>query len=144
MKNNVINILLIEDEDADIFAIKKALKDNNISNNLYIAKSGEDGVRALNKDGNYSDIQTPDLIILDLNLPGMGGQNFLRQSKNEERFKRIPIIVMTSSDSEEDIIRSYNLGANCYLRKPIKFKVLKNLVYKLVDFWGGVVTLPTK
>ncbi|MFT6068307.1 MAG: two-component system response regulator [Bacteriovoracaceae bacterium] len=136
-------ILLIEDEQADIDLISRAFEKSKISNNLSFVRNGEEALEFLRKEGAYSDVKTPDIVLLDLNMPKMSGREILVQVKSDESLKMIPIIVLTSSDAEEDIVKSYQLGANCYIQKPIDLNEVNKIILSLENFWFSIVTLAT-
>lgn len=144
MNMRPIEILLIEDEEADVVAFKYSLEHNKIMNKLSVANRAEDAMKILKNEEADNMTALPDLIVLDLNLPGIGGRRFLDFIKKDPKLKRIPIAVMTSSDIEKDILESYEMGANCYIQKPINFDELKKVVLKLEEFGISIVTLPPK
>jgi len=144
MSQKPVELLLVEDEDADIATIKNSLAENKIMNRMQVAKSGPQALEILRKEGEYSDAVTPDIILLDLNMPGMDGKEVLQEIKKDQRIKRIPVVIMTSSDAEEDILKSYDLGCNCYIRKPVDFDELKKIVKNLEEFWFTIVTRAPK
>lgn len=137
-----IDILLIEDNPGDARLAKEALMDSKIKNNLYIAIDGVDAINFLYKKGNYKEVPRPDLILLDLNLPKKDGREVLEEIKNDENLKRIPVVILTTSRAEEDIIKTYNLHANCYITKPIDFEQFIKVVKSIEDFWLTIVKLP--
>jgi CheY-like chemotaxis protein len=116
-----------------------------VANDLYIVDSGEQALEFLYHRGNYSnETPRPDLILLDLNMPGMGGKEFLKQIKNDDHLKAIPINILTTSDSDEDILESYNLHANAYLRKPVDLPELKRVMERVGEYWFVICKRPTK
>jgi CheY-like chemotaxis protein len=137
----IAEILLVEDEDADIRAVKRAFKNSKLANNLHVVRDGEDALEYLHQRGAYSQAIRPDLILLDINMPKKNGREVLALIKADPHLKVIPVAVMTSSEAEEDILRSYSLGANCYIRKPVDFEGLNRVVEMLETFWFEVVTL---
>ena len=131
-----LTILLVEDDPADQKLIKTSLRNQKIVNDLYVVNSGEEGMDFLHRHGNYSNgTPQPDLILLDLNMPGMGGKEFLRQIKGEENLKQIPVVILTTSDAERDIIDSYKLQASGYVRKPVTLDEFKEAMGKLKEYW---------
>jgi two-component system, chemotaxis family, response regulator Rcp1 len=144
MYNNSTEILLAEDEDGDIFIVKKILQNSKLRNNLSIVKNGADALAYLRKKENYSEVKTPDIMLLDINMPGKNGHEVLTEMKNDHKLKSIPVIIMTSSDTEDDIARSYNNHANCYIRKPTNFFEFEKVVTSIESFWLSIVTLPPR
>jgi CheY-like chemotaxis protein len=129
-------ILLVEDDLGDQKLIKTSLRSEKIANDLYCVQTGEEGIDFLYRRGNYSNgTPRPDLILLDLNMPGMGGKEFLRQVKEEERLKQIPVVILTTSEAEKDIIDSYKLQASGYVHKPVTLEEFKEGMKKLKEYW---------
>lgn len=129
-------ILLVEDDLADQKLIKTSLRNEKIANDLYMVQTGEEGMDFLYRHGYYSDgTPQPDLILLDLNMPGMGGKEFLRQIKEDEKLKQIPVVILTTSDAEKDIIDSYKLQASGYVHKPVTLREFKEGMKKLKEYW---------
>jgi CheY-like chemotaxis protein len=129
-------ILLVEDDLADQKLIKISLRNEKIANDLYTVQTGEEGMDFLYHSGNYSDgTPQPDLILLDLNMPGMGGKEFLRRIKEDERLKQIPVVILTTSEAEKDIIDSYKLQASGYVHKPVTLEEFKAAMNKLKEYW---------
>jgi CheY-like chemotaxis protein len=129
-------ILLVEDDLADQKLIKISLRNEKIANDLYTVQTGEEGMDFLYHCGNYSDgTPQPDLVLLDLNMPGMGGKEFLRRIKEDERLKQIPVVILTTSEAEKDIIDSYKLQASGYVHKPVTLEEFKEAMKKLKEYW---------
>jgi len=137
-----IEILLVEDNPGDARLAKEALKDSKLKNNLYIAEDGIEAMDFLNRKGKYSQMPRPDLILLDLNLPKKDGREVLAEVKSNDDFKRIPIVILTISRAEEDIFKTYNLHANCYVTKPLDLEQFMKVVKSIEDFWLTIVKLP--
>ena len=138
-------ILLVEDDPGDQKLIKVSLKNQKIANELYIVGSGEEAMEFLYHRGNYSaETPLPDLILLDLKMPGMGGKEFLRRIKQDEKMKKIPVIILTSSDSEKDILDSYNLQASGYIKKPVELGDFKRVMKEIGAYWFIICKLPPK
>jgi chemotaxis family two-component system response regulator Rcp1 len=137
-----IEILLVEDNPGDARLAKEALKDSKLMNNLYIADDGVEAMNFLHQTGKYSKMPRPDLIILDLNLPKKDGREVLAEIKTDDDLKRIPVVILTISKAEEDILKSYNLHANCYISKPIDLDQFMKVVKSIEDFWLTIVKLP--
>ena len=129
-------ILLVEDDLADQKLVKSSLTEQKIANDLYIVGNGEEGMDFLYRRGNYSDgTPRPELILLDLNMPGMGGKEFLKRIKENTNLKQIPVVILTTSDAEKDIIDSYKLQASGYVRKPVTLDEYKQAMEKLKEYW---------
>lgn len=139
-----IHILLVEDNEGDILLIQEAFEEAKLLNNFSIAKDGEKAIDFLEKRGNYKDAQTPDLIILDVNLPRKNGHEVLIHIKQHNVLKKIPVIMLTTSSSERDIKKSYENHANCFITKPIEADDFLKAVLSIENFWLSLVQLPTK
>ena len=137
-----IDILLVEDNPGDVFLTKKAFKTAKLTNHLIVAEDGEKAMEILRKSGEFANAPTPDLILLDLNLPGKDGREVLEEIKSDQNLRRIPVIILTSSDAERDILESYNMHANSYVIKPIDFNKFTEVVKSIEDFWFTAVILP--
>ena len=139
-----VEILLAEDNPGDVMLAKKALEKGKLANNLHVTTDGVDALQFLRQEGEYADMPRPDLILLDLNMPRKDGQEVLKELKEDDELRRIPVVVLTSSESEEDIVKSYELNANAYLTKPVNFDGFIEIVNRLENFWFKVVKLPEK
>jgi two-component system, chemotaxis family, response regulator Rcp1 len=139
-----IEILLVEDNPGDVRLTKEALKDAKILNNLSVAADGMDALMFLRRCEPYGEAPRPDLILLDLNLPKMSGQEVLAAIKADQSLKRIPVVILTSSSAEQDIMKSYNLHANCYITKPVDLDQFVEVVKSIENFWLRIVKLPTE
>lgn len=139
-----IDILIVEDNRADIRLVQEILKRGKMIVNLHTALDGMEAMEYLRKEGKYKDENRPDLILLDLNMPRKDGREVLEEIKSDKELKTIPVIVMTISKAEEDILRSYNLHANAYIVKPIELNQFMNVVRSIEDFWLTIVRLPPK
>ncbi|MBD3338118.1 MAG: response regulator [Candidatus Lokiarchaeota archaeon] len=137
-----IEILLVEDNPPDIDLTREALKEFKMLNNLYVAEDGEEAMNFLGKRGDFKDVPCPDLILLDLNLPKKHGLEVLEEIKNDECLKKIPVVILTTSEAEEDILKTYQLHANCYITKPIDMHQFIKVVKTFGDFWFSIVKLP--
>ncbi|QSZ41408.1 response regulator [Sulfurimonas aquatica] len=142
--HNAVEILLVEDNPADARLTKEAMNDSKIANNLHIVEDGQEAMDFVRKLGKYSDAPTPDLVLLDLNLPKKDGREVLKEIKEDDNLKMIPVIVLTSSKAEEDIIKMYSLHANSYIQKPLDFEQFSKIVETIENFWFTIVKLPTK
>ncbi len=146
MKNKKIvktaDILLVEDSLGDVELAREALENSKMINNLFVVNDGIAAIDFLHKKGEYTDVPRPDLILLDLNLPKKDGREVLKEIKTDENLKRIPVVVLTTSRAEADVFKTYNLGANCYITKPIDLSQFLNVVKSIEDFWMSIVVLP--
>ncbi|MFZ0521424.1 MAG: response regulator [Candidatus Acidiferrales bacterium] len=138
----IVDILLVEDNAGDVRLTQEVLSDSKIRNNLMVASNGEEALSCLRKQGKFRDFARPDLILLDLNLPIKDGREVLAQIKEDPELKRIPVVVLTTSRAEEDILKTYNLHANCYVTKPVDLDQFIKVVKSLEDFWLAIVKLP--
>jgi len=131
-----ITILLVEDDPADQKLVKASLRNQRIANDLRIVNSGEEALDFLYHRGNYAkDTSRPELILLDLNMPGMGGKEFLKRIKDDENLKQLPVVILTTSDSEMDILDSYKLQASGYVSKPVTLDEFKKVVERIEEYW---------
>lgn len=137
-------ILLVEDNLGDVRLIEEALKDSKLLNNLNIVSDGVYAMDFLYKRNGYENSPTPDLILLDLNMPRKNGFEVLQEIKVDEKLKSIPVVIMTVSNDEKDILKSYNLHANCYITKPVDFVQFCDIVRHIENFWFSIVTLPKR
>jgi len=138
-----IEILLVEDNPGDVRLTEEALKESKMRNNLHVVNDGVAALGFLKKEGEFENAVRPDLILLDLNLPKMDGREVLEIIKRDENLKRIPVVILTVSSNEEDIYKSYNLHANCYITKPIDLNQFIKVVQSIDDFWLSIVKLPS-
>ena len=139
-----IQILMAEDNPDDIELTVEALKDARVGNFLSVVKDGEEAIAYLRCQGKYKQAIRPDLILLDLNMPKKNGRDVLREIKNDPHLKRIPVVILTTSQAEEDIRHTYDLHANCYITKPVDFNQFLKVVRCIEDFWLTVVKLPPR
>ena len=139
-----IEILLVEDSPADVRLTEEAFRENRIANNLHVVEDGEAAMAFLRRQGPYVDVPRPDLILLDLNLPRKDGREVLAEIKADDALKAIPVVVLTTSQAEQDILHSYNLNANCYITKPIDLDQFINVIKAVESFWLTIVTLPPR
>ncbi len=147
MKNieaKLVDILVVEDNAGDARLIKEVLNDSKIFSSLYLASDGVEALDFLRNRGKFRKAPKPDLIILDLNLPRKDGREVLGEIKKDENLRQIPVVIMTISQAEEDILKSYNLHANCYITKPIDLNQFIKVVKSIEDFWFSIVKLPPK
>ncbi|MFK8005228.1 MAG: response regulator [Saprospiraceae bacterium] len=145
MEKNIrpVNVLLVEDNPGDVRLTQEAFKEAKISIKLDVTMDGAEAIKFLRKDGEYADAVTPDLILLDLNLPKKDGREVLKEIKTDDLLKRIPVVVLTTSNAEQDIMKSYNLHVNCYINKPVDFEKFFDIIQKIEEFWLTTAILPT-
>jgi two-component system, chemotaxis family, response regulator Rcp1 len=137
-----IELLLVEDNPGDARLTREALSMSKVRNNLHRVADGEEAMRFLRRDGNFAGAPTPDLILLDLNLPRRDGREVLEDIKSDPALKHIPVVILTSSQADEDIIHSYQLHANCFITKPVDLEQLTKVVQGIEQFWFTLVKLP--
>jgi CheY-like chemotaxis protein len=138
-----IEVLLVEDSPTDALIAEEALTYAKVCNNLHIVRDGVEALAFVRKEGKYADAPRPDLILLDLNLPRKNGLEVLAELKADEELRRIPVVILTTSKAEEDVLKSYDLHANCYIVKPVDFDQLTDIVRSMHSFWFAVVSLPS-
>ncbi len=143
-KDEIMQILLVEDNPGDIRLTQEALKEGTIKNNLNVVKDGVEALDYLKRKGKYMNQPTPDIILLDLNLPRKDGREVLAEIKSDENLKLIPVIILTTSDADQDISRSYKLHANCFITKPVDLDQFIFIIRQIETFWFTVVKLPAK
>lgn len=140
----VPEILLVEDDPADVELTQYTLKKSKIHINLNVVNDGEEALAFLRREGRYADAPRPDLILLDLNMPRMDGRTFLLKMKGDANLKEIPVVVLTTSKTDEDVLKSYKVGANCFISKPVGLAELAAVVSAIEDFWFTIVRLPRR
>lgn len=141
-KNKPITILMAEDNPTDVMLTKEALAHAKVLNSLHVVDDGIDALDFLYRRGKYVKAPHPDLILLDLNMPRKNGQEVLAEIKSDDKLKHIPVVILTTSKAEEDVVKAYGLYANCYVIKPVDFDVFAEVVRSIQQFWFSVVTLP--
>jgi chemotaxis family two-component system response regulator Rcp1 len=137
-----IEILLVEDNPGDADLAREALEGSKFNNILNVVDDGEKAMAYLRRDGLYTEVSRPDLILLDLNIPKKDGRQVLAEIKEDDNLKRIPVVILTTSRAEEDVMKSYNLHCNCYITKPIDLNQFLSVVRSIEDFWLSIVVLP--
>jgi CheY-like chemotaxis protein len=142
MQANVAKILLVEDNPGDADLVRLALEENKVCNELHVVQDGVEAMTFLRGEGKHAAAPRPDLILLDLNLPRKDGREVLAEIKADNALKRIPVVILTTSKHDEDILRAYDLNANCYVTKPVDFEQFASVVKSIDNFWFGIVTLP--
>lgn len=141
-RGSPIEILLVEDNPGDARLTIEALKEAKVHNNLHTAADGVEAMAFLRREGQYADAPRPDIILLDLNMPRKDGREVLAELKQDDSLKTIPVVVLTTSQADEDIARSYNLHANCYISKPVGLDNFLTVIRSIENFWLSVVKLP--
>lgn len=139
-----VEVLLVEDDPGDVLMTREAFEENKVANHLTVVSDGASAMEYLRKEGEHADAPTPDLVLLDLNLPRMDGREVLAAMKSDEELRRIPVVVLTTSEAEEDVLRSYSLHANAYVTKPVDFERFIDVVRQIDDFFVSVVRLPSR
>jgi len=140
----VIDVLLVEDDPGDVLMTQEAFADNKLRNRLSVVADGVEALQFLRKEGVHAQAPTPDLVLLDLNLPRMDGREVLQAVKSDEQLRKIPVVVLTTSETEEDVVRSYSLHANAYVTKPVDFDRFIDVVRQIDEFFVEVVRLPNR
>jgi chemotaxis family two-component system response regulator Rcp1 len=141
-RGRAIEILLVEDNPGDVRLIQEALRDGKVWNNPHVVTDGEAALDFVYRRGPFADAVRPDMVLLDLNLPRKDGREVLAVIKSDPDLKRIPVVVLTTSKEEEDVLRAYNLAANCYVTKPVEFDEFMKVIRAIEDFWLTIVALP--
>jgi chemotaxis family two-component system response regulator Rcp1 len=141
--NRPVEILLVEDNLGDARLTEEALKEGKVRNNLHHARDGVEAMAFLRREGQYKDAPRPDLVLLDLNLPRKDGREVLAEMKEHPDLRLIPVVVLTTSEAEQDVVRTYELRANCYITKPVDLEKFITIVRSIEDFWLTIVRLPS-
>jgi CheY-like chemotaxis protein len=139
---HTIEVLLVEDDPGDVLLTKEAFADNKVKNNLNVVSNGEEAIAYLRRQGPHAEATRPDLVLLDLNLPRKDGREVLKDIKADPELRSIPVVVLTTSEADEDILHSYDLHANAYVTKPVDFDSFIRIVRQIDDFFVSVVKLP--
>ena len=142
-KSRPVNILLIEDNPGDVRLAQEAFKEGKINVQLNVVMDGLEAINYLRKVGTYESVETPDLVLLDLNLPKKDGREVLSDIKADPKLRSIPVVILTTSNAEQDILNSYNLHVNCYINKPVDFDRFFDIIQKIEDFWLQTAILPS-
>ena len=135
-------VLLVEDSPGDVRLTREALKEGKVRNNLSVVNDGVEAMEFLRRQGKYAEAPRPDIVLLDLNMPRKDGREVLAEMKSDESLKRIPVVILTTSEAEQDILKTYDLHANCYLTKPVDLEQFISIVKSVEDFWLTIVQLP--
>ena len=139
-----IHILLVDDDPADVRLTQEALLEHKVFCDTAVARDGVDALAYLRREGEYGQVTRPDIILLDLNMPRKDGREVLKEIKADPQLRRIPVVILTTSQADQDILHSYDLGANCYITKPVDLKQLTAVVQAIENFWFTVVKLPPR
>jgi chemotaxis family two-component system response regulator Rcp1 len=142
MNGRPVEILLVEDNPGDVRLTIEALRDSKVRNSLRVARDGVEALAYLRREGPFASAVRPDLILLDLNLPRKDGRQVLSEIKSDLNLRTIPVVILTTSRAEQDVVRSYELQANCYITKPVDLEQFMTVVKSIEDFWLAIVTLP--
>tara|TARA_R110001599_G_C12272062_1_gene661595 strand:+ start:8204 stop:8647 length:444 start_codon:yes stop_codon:yes gene_type:complete len=143
IEGRAVEILMAEDSPGDVLLTRKALERSKLKINLHAVSDGVEAIQFLRREGEYTDVPTPDIVFLDLNMPRKDGREVLTEIKTDAMLRHIPVVILTTSDSEQDIERSYELNANCYITKPVDMDQFVKVVSSIEDFWFTIVKLPT-
>ena len=144
LETRPVDILLVEDNPGDVRLTKEALKDAKVLNEIYVARDGVEAMQFVHREGSFANAPMPDLILLDLNLPRKDGREVLAEIKKDPKLRHIPVVVLTTSKADEDIIKTYNLHANAYITKPVDLNRFVEIMHALEEFWFTIVKLPPK
>ena len=142
MRNHAIEILMVEDNEGDVFLTMEAMKEAKVANHVSVARDGVEALEFLHRQGQHAAAPRPDVILLDLNLPRKDGREVLADIKADPALRAIPVVVLTSSKAEQDVVKMYDLHANCYITKPVDFEQFISIVKSIEGFWFSVVRLP--
>lgn len=142
-KTRPVHILLIEDNPGDVRLTQEAFKEGKLTINLDVTMDGVEAIKYLRKQDKYQQVNRPDLILLDLNLPKKDGREVLKEIKADDELKQIPVVILTTSNAEQDIMKSYNLHVNCYINKPVDFDKFFDIIQKIEEFWLSTAILPS-
>lgn len=139
-----LEVLLVEDDADDVKLTQEALRDSKVYVEMAVAPDGEEALQRLRREGRFAGAPRPDLILLDLNLPRLSGREVIAALKSDPGLRSIPVVVLTTSEADSDIIRCYDLGANCYITKPVNFEQFRRIIKAIDEFWFAIVKLPRK
>jgi CheY-like chemotaxis protein len=144
MNADLISVLLVEDDPGDVMLIREAFAENKVGNVLSVVSDGVEAMKFVRGEGEYATLERPDLVLLDLNLPRKSGAEVLAEIKGDPRLSTIPVVVLTTSQAEEDVLRSYEMHANAYVTKPVDFERFGEIVRQIDEFFVGIVKLPPR
>ena len=140
----LLDVLLVEDSPGDVALTVEALREARVETKLHVVRNGEDALSFLSREGAYAEAPKPDLVLLDLNLPRKSGREVLAEMKADERLRRIPVVILSTSTNEDDVAAAYDLAANCYVAKPVDLDEFVNVIRAIDDFWLSFVRLPAE
>ncbi|WP_447971309.1 response regulator [Nitrospira sp. M1] len=143
-QSNSVHILMVEDDEEDVVLTKESLTNSKVTLDLHVVEDGEEALLYLRKAQPYASATTPDVILLDLNLPKKNGREVLSEMREDDLLRSIPVIILTTSDQEEDVMKTYKLGANCYITKPVGLEQFMKVVTAIDNFWFSIVKLPPR
>lgn len=144
MTTKPLEVLLVEDDEDDVLLTREALKDSKVIVSMAVAADGDEALQRLKRQPPYERATLPDLILLDLNLPRVGGREVLKELKTDPVLRKIPVVILTTSAADTDILKCYDLGANCYITKPVDFEQFRRIIKVIDEFWLTIVKLPPK
>jgi CheY-like chemotaxis protein len=144
MNADLISVLLVEDDPGDVMLIREAFAENKVGNVLSVVNDGVEAMKFVRGEGDYASLERPDLVLLDLNLPRKSGAEVLAEIKSDPKLSTIPVVVLTTSQAEEDVLRSYEMHANAYVTKPVDFERFGEIVRQIDEFFVGIVKLPPR
>jgi CheY-like chemotaxis protein len=144
MNAELVEVLLVEDDPGDVLLVRESFEDHKVGNTLTVVSDGVEAMALLRREGQYASARRPDLVLLDLNLPRMNGSEVLAEIKRDPDLASIPVVVLTTSEAEEDVVRAYRLHANAYITKPVDFERFRQIVHQIDEFFVGVVKLPPR
>lgn len=139
----MIEILMVDDDEGDALMTKEALEEAKFANNFYVVNDGLEALEFMQKEGRFTDVPSPDLVLLDINMPRMNGHEVLTWMRQQKDYRLTPVVVLTTSSSQADILKSYEEHANCFITKPVDLEQFNNVVKVIDEFWTGIVRLPT-
>lgn len=140
----IIDILMVDDDEGDALMAQEALEEAKFANNFHVVHDGLEALAFMEKKEQFSDVPTPDLVLLDINMPRMNGHEVLTWMRGHEIYKRTPVVILTTSSSDEDVLKSYEKHANCFVTKPVDLGQFNKVVNMIDEFWTGIVRLPPK
>lgn len=140
----MIEILMVDDDEGDVLMTREALEEAKFANNFHVVNDGFEALEFMGKNGKFSDAPTPDLLLLDINMPRMGGHEVLAWMRTQDAYKLTPVVILTTSSAHDDIVKSYENHANCFVTKPVDLLQFNKVIQVIDEFWTGIVKLPPK